>query len=138
MRGNDTNLDFGMREGIFDRRSEMSEGGLGVRGFSAPDLQYIALERSLEKTVQATMEKVVSDIKKSVQLTQSVDENKYWPKEKMNKPRDQFEDWEGVLKVREIVATRVFMLRDKLASARQLVKNKHPKVGCSMVSSRLE
>ncbi|CAG8820685.1 33959_t:CDS:2, partial [Gigaspora margarita] len=106
-------------------------------------------------------------------------ENKYWPKEKMNKPRDQFEydewcrvgkcldnalinrDWEGVLKAREVVATRAFMLRvakregwsvaseirdssdedpmdvyfqDKLASARQLAKNKRPKVGSSMGS----
>ncbi|CAG8840974.1 11770_t:CDS:2, partial [Gigaspora margarita] len=58
-----------------------------------------------------------------------VDEYKYWPKEKMNKPRDQFEydewcrvgryldnavigqNWEAVAKAREIVATRAFMLR---------------------------
>ncbi|CAG8495244.1 16920_t:CDS:2 [Gigaspora margarita] len=131
----------------------MSDGGMGAWRLLTPDLQYIALERLLEKTIQATMEKVVNDIKKSVQATQNIDENKYWPKEKINKPRDQFE-------YDEVVATRTFILRvakregwgaseirdssdedpmdvyfqDKLASARQLAKNKRPKVGSSIGS----
>ncbi|RIB04957.1 hypothetical protein C2G38_2048001 [Gigaspora rosea] len=65
-------FDGGVCEGFFDKRLETSEGGMGARGFSTPDLQYIALERSLEKTVQTTMEKVVYDIKKSVQTTRNI------------------------------------------------------------------
>ncbi|RIB09488.1 hypothetical protein C2G38_2251351 [Gigaspora rosea] len=84
----DTDLGFAIREENFDRRSETTDGDAGVQGFSVPDLQYIAIEKSLEKMVQATMEKVVNDFRKCMQ---SVDEYKYWAKEKMNKPRDQFE-----------------------------------------------
>ncbi|CAG8563168.1 12105_t:CDS:2, partial [Gigaspora rosea] len=60
----DTDLGFAIREENFDRRSETTDGDAGVQGFSVPDLQYIAIEKSLEKMVQATMEKVVNDFRK--------------------------------------------------------------------------
>lgn len=59
----------------------------------------------------------------------SGEESKYWPKEKFNKARDQFEydewckvgrfldsamvnkDWEVIGNVRDMAATRAFMLR---------------------------
>ncbi|CAG8822822.1 24967_t:CDS:1, partial [Gigaspora margarita] len=125
----DIDSDFTVREGNFDRRSETSDGGAGIRGFSTPDLRYVTLERALGKTVQATMEKVIGDFSKCVQPVQSVGEYKYWPKEEMNKPRDQFEynewckigryldcalmsrDWDLINKARDVAATRAFALR---------------------------
>ncbi|CAG8814150.1 287_t:CDS:2, partial [Gigaspora margarita] len=58
-----------------------------LQDWVAPDVQYIALERSLEKMMQATLEKVVEEIKH------------------MNK------DWVLIDKIWDIAATRAFMLR---------------------------
>ncbi|CAG8648598.1 18518_t:CDS:2 [Gigaspora margarita] len=86
----DIDSDFAVRERNFNR-SETSDDSTGIQGFSTPDLRYVMLKRVLGKTVQTTMEKVIGDFRKCVQLVQSIDEYKYWPKEKMNKSRDQFE-----------------------------------------------
>ncbi|CAG8614332.1 1725_t:CDS:2, partial [Cetraspora pellucida] len=147
------------KENIRRKRGEVriledNEGRTGVQEYGVPDLQYLALERSLEKTVQATMEKV--------------------PKEKLVKVRDQFEydewcrvgknfdnvlrnkDWDLIVKARDVTATRAFMLRvankerwnivagirdlleddpieayfqERLANARELARNKRARLG---------
>ncbi|CAG8796471.1 1079_t:CDS:2, partial [Cetraspora pellucida] len=163
----------------FENRSE-NENNAEVQNGSLPDSHYIALEKSLEKTVQATLEKALEEFKRSVQSVYSVDEDRYWPKEKINKSRDQFEydewcklgryldssligkEWDFVIKVRDVAATRAFMLRvankegwdvaagikdpasedpmevyfhEKLANARQSVRNKQPRLENKTFSS---
>ncbi|CAG8566091.1 12638_t:CDS:2 [Cetraspora pellucida] len=157
-----------------ERRSDINDGSFGVQECVIPDLQYMALEKSLEKTVQATMEKVVGEFKRNVQELQQDEGDKYWPKEKLGKARDQFEydewckagrfldnalrsrNWDLIIKARDVVATRAFMLRvaskegwniaagirdpldddpmeayfqERLANARQVAKNKQPRLG---------
>lgn len=41
--------------------------------------------------MQATLEKAVGELKRSVQIMQNSEENKYWLREKFSKVRDQFE-----------------------------------------------
>lgn len=51
------------------------------------DLHFLALERSLEKSIQATLEKAVGEIKRSVQVIQNGEKGRYWPREKFSKAR---------------------------------------------------
>ncbi|CAG8586154.1 24609_t:CDS:2, partial [Cetraspora pellucida] len=57
-------------------------------------------EKSLEKTVQATMI-VVEEIRRSVQSERNKEEDKYWPKEKLDL----------IAKARDVAAIRAFMLK---------------------------
>ncbi|CAG8595193.1 3463_t:CDS:1, partial [Cetraspora pellucida] len=137
----ESRMSFDVKEGLQDssykgRSCEtfdtVRSGGvdeIGGEGYLDFDQQYVAFEKSMEKTMQAMVGKVVGEIKKSIQPVQNVEENKYWTKEKMNKPRDQFEydewckvgryldsallsnNWDMISKAREAVATRAFMLR---------------------------
>ncbi|RIB00393.1 hypothetical protein C2G38_2234440 [Gigaspora rosea] len=43
--------DRGKENNLSNNRSKTTDGGVGVQGFSVPDLQYIALEKSLKQTV---------------------------------------------------------------------------------------
>ncbi|CAG8446014.1 4009_t:CDS:1 [Cetraspora pellucida] len=111
-----------------EKRTE-NEANTEVQNDSLSDSRYIVLEKSLEKTVQATLGKALEDFKRCVQSVYSVEDDRYWPKEKLNKPRDQFEydewcklgryldnsliskEWDFVVKARDVAATRAFMLR---------------------------
>lgn len=46
-------------DGIFQKSMDLGEGSGKPQEWAAPDAHYIALERSLEKSMQATLEKVV-------------------------------------------------------------------------------
>ncbi|RIB01046.1 hypothetical protein C2G38_2232062 [Gigaspora rosea] len=109
------------------RKVRIDDDGQGNNGNS--DLQFLALERSLEKLIQASLEKAVGEIRRSVQVMQNGEESRYWPREKFGKARDQFEydewckvgrtldnalvnrDLEMIGKVRDVAATRAFTLR---------------------------
>ncbi|RIB05021.1 hypothetical protein C2G38_2282038 [Gigaspora rosea] len=114
----------------FEKRSNVNEGDAKTQDWENSDLQFLALERSLEKSIQASLEKAVDEIRKSIK------------------------NWEMIGKVRDVAATRAFTLRvakregwnvvagirdpldddpmevffqEKLASARQSTRNNHPR-----------
>ncbi|RIB12582.1 hypothetical protein C2G38_2200265 [Gigaspora rosea] len=127
----ENNVGFGGRlfEKGFEKGSKVIEGDAKMQDWGNSDLQFLALERFLEKLIQATLEKAVGEIKRSVQVMQNSEKNRYWPREKFRKARDQFEydewykverildnalvnrDWEMIEKVRDVAATRAFTLR---------------------------
>ncbi|CAG8650674.1 4570_t:CDS:2, partial [Gigaspora rosea] len=51
----------------FEERADAGRGSRKAQEWASPDAQFIAMERSLEKSIQATLEKVVGEIKRSVQ-----------------------------------------------------------------------
>ncbi|CAG8509225.1 4179_t:CDS:2 [Cetraspora pellucida] len=88
------------------------------------------LERSLEKSLQATLTKALSEMKQSLHIIgNKVEEDKFWPEEKMDRPRDQYEynEWrrigkeldeallskslELVIRARELAYTQAYTLR---------------------------
>ncbi|RIB28598.1 hypothetical protein C2G38_2157588 [Gigaspora rosea] len=69
------------------------------------DLQFLALERSLEKSIQATLEKAVGEIKRSVQVMQNSEERRILDNTLVNR------DWEMIGKVHDVAATQAFTLR---------------------------
>ncbi|CAG8540708.1 18040_t:CDS:2 [Cetraspora pellucida] len=91
--------------------------------------RFLSLERSLEKSLQATLMKAMKEMKSSLQSAGNRDEDKSWPEVKMDRPRDQFEynEWrkigreldeallfkslEPIVRAREIAYTRAYMLR---------------------------
>ncbi|RIB02128.1 hypothetical protein C2G38_2228679 [Gigaspora rosea] len=127
----ENNVDFGgsFFEKGFEKRSKVNERNAKMQDWGNSDLQFLALEQSLKKSIQATLEKAVGEIKRSVQVMQDGEESRYWPREKFGKARDQFEydewykvgrildnalvnrDWEMIGKARDVAATRAFTLR---------------------------
>ncbi|CAG8790220.1 12514_t:CDS:2, partial [Cetraspora pellucida] len=82
-----------MRESKDDRRSDANEENFGFQECVIPNLQYMALERSLEKTVQAMIERLWCKAERLLN----------------NTIRDK--DWNLIVKTWKVIATRVFMLR---------------------------
>ncbi|CAG8562867.1 8982_t:CDS:2 [Cetraspora pellucida] len=73
-------------------RSDINDGSFGVQKCVISDLQYIALEKFLEKTVQVMIEKV------------------YKAKRFLNNALKS-KNWDLIIRTQDVVATRVFMLR---------------------------
>ncbi|CAG8777121.1 18260_t:CDS:2, partial [Gigaspora rosea] len=61
-------VSFGGRlfEKGFEKRSNVNEGDAKTQDWENSDLQFLALERSLEKSIQASLEKAVDEIRKSI------------------------------------------------------------------------
>ncbi|RIB25720.1 hypothetical protein C2G38_2138637 [Gigaspora rosea] len=128
-RENDIGLGSRVFEKNFEKGTRVDEGYARTQEWGSSDLQFLALERSFKKSIQATLEKAVGEIKRSVQVMHSVEESKYWPREKFGKASDKFEydewckvgrlidsalvnrDWGMIEKVRDVAATRAFTLR---------------------------
>ncbi|CAG8691319.1 12888_t:CDS:2, partial [Cetraspora pellucida] len=71
--------------------------------------KYLMLERSLEKSLQATLVKALNEMKQSLHVIgNKVEEDKFWQEVKMNRPRDQHKINVGVQKLAYI---QVYTLR---------------------------
>ncbi|CAG8812107.1 21171_t:CDS:2, partial [Cetraspora pellucida] len=91
-----------------DGKGTGSEGAgyAGYGGYLDFDQQYVALEKSIEKTMKAMLGKVVGEIRKSIQ---PYDE---WCKvERYMDSAILSNDWDMISKAREVVVMRAFVLR---------------------------
>ncbi|CAG8848392.1 44259_t:CDS:2, partial [Gigaspora margarita] len=84
-------------EGNFERSTNLGEGRKSL-DWVVPVVQYIALERFLEKTTQATLEKVF-------------EYNEWYKIRRFLDTAIVNKDWVLISKIWDIAATRVFMLR---------------------------
>ncbi|CAG8476832.1 12770_t:CDS:2 [Cetraspora pellucida] len=120
-------------EGSDKRFHEPSRNGFMNQGKDdrlGEERRYLMLERSSEKSLQATLAKALGEMKQSLYVIgNKVEEDKFWPEIKMNRPRDQYEydEWrrigkeldealltkslEPVVRARELAYTWVYTLR---------------------------
>ncbi|CAG8493783.1 3833_t:CDS:2, partial [Cetraspora pellucida] len=98
LRGNNRRFD---QARVFDQSVESGEM-LGRNHMAEEKVleerRFLSLERSLEKSLQATLIKAMEEMKSSLQLAGNRDEDKFWPEVKMDRPRDQFEynEWRKI------------------------------------------